>query len=138
MVVRFEDSSANEQGEAWWPYRIADGKALAIARPKEPRPDASSFFFIFDAKPVAGTPLTLLHWWRYEPDPRGREGARFTLVGEDGSRVWSMDLPDDYNVSADEVAEKRLRDEIKNARAILRADQTGQFDLRLVKRGQRG
>ena len=63
--------------------------------------------FLIAAKPVDGTPLTLLHWRRHDPEPNGKRGARFALMTHDGKSVWSLDLPDDYESGGDENSNAR-------------------------------
>jgi len=132
MVVRVQDPDLNRGIEAWWIYRLSTATALTKIEPQQ-RMDASEpTRFIIDAQHVAGTPLTLLHWWRF-----GRSsGARFTLIDLAGKPVWSIELPDDYK-APDEDAHDRLREEIRTHGAILRTDQAGSFDLRFVAAAQR-
>jgi hypothetical protein len=133
MVVRVDDADADRRGEVWWTYHVSSGKPLATLRPNEQVPDPDPAAYIIDAKPVAGTPLTLVHWWRHRFDEQGRVGARFALIGLDGKPVWSSELPDDYSVPGDRVAEDRLMIKITQKGAILRTDQAGRYDLWYVR-----
>ena len=110
MVVRVRDADVNRQAESWRVYQLSTGKALATFRPKELMADPEPVRYVMDAKPVMGTPLTLLHWWRYHWEKERKQGARFTLIGQDGKAVWSLDLPTDYEAGGDEDAEGRLMD----------------------------
>src|SRR5580704_8876430 len=101
-------------------------------------PDPELARFIIDARVVAGTPLTLLHWWRLSPVFVNTDlGARFTLIDLKGQPVWTLELPKDYTRRDDEKAQDQLMDEIKRNGAILRSDQAGRFDLRVVAESQR-
>jgi hypothetical protein len=137
VIFRIADPDVNRQAEEWWPYQISDGKPLQTFRPKSLMANTRAVRSIIDAKPVAGTPLTLIHWWCFDFDRGGVKGARFTLIGHDGKPVWSRDLPDDYEVSKNEDAEAQLRESIWANGALLRTDQSGQFELRFVKDAQR-
>jgi sugar lactone lactonase YvrE len=161
MVIRVRDADLNRGAEDWWIYRVSTGESLGTFRPKGLMPDPDPARFVIDARPVAGTPMFLVHWWRYGPLRRwsplrdavdalglsgrwpfgpleGRHsGARFTLISPDGKPVWSLDLPDDYDVPGDEEAEDRLRRAIRDKGAILRSDQAGRFELRFVKAARR-
>jgi hypothetical protein len=137
MVVRVFDADVNRGAEAWWTYQISSGKPLAPFRPKELMPDQEPACSVIDAKPVAGTTLTLLHWWRFSDQEPGRLGARFTLIGLDGKPVWSLELPDDYSIPGDRKAEQRLMDKVLETGAILRTDQAGQFDLWFLRAARR-
>lgn len=86
---------------------------------------------ILDAKPVRNTPLTLVHWWRYDNKQLqgGRAGARFTLIDLQAKPVWQLDLPTDYEVPGDEKAEDNLRHLIRQGVGILGTNEPGRFDI---------
>ncbi len=145
MIVRVHDADVNRQAEAWWPYRISPGEVLPTFRPRELMADSEQAKWIRGARPIPGTPLILIQWWRYDYGNRllrtfvmtnPRIGARFTLIEPDGKPVWTLDLPDDYMVGDDEARE-RLRQAIETHGAILRADEPGRFEIRRVKDGVR-
>jgi hypothetical protein len=137
LVIRVSDSDVNRQAESWWPYQLSTGKAAATFRPKELMADARPVRYVMDAKPVKGTPLTLLHWWRYDWEKEHTRGARFTLIGQDGMPIWSMDLSADYESGVDEKAAERLMASLHRSGGILATEQPGRFDLRFVKDSQR-
>ena len=91
--------------------------------------DPSPLQYALDARPIAGTPLALAHWLRTEPGPDFPDGARFTLIDQEGKPVWTLDWPGDYHVPNDEKAEIRLWKELHAHGAILRSDERGQFEL---------
>ncbi len=137
LVVRVHDVDLNRQSESWWVYQLSTGTALKPFRPKDLMPDPGPTPYIMNVKPVKGTPLTVVHWWRYDR-PRGRKlGARFTLIEPDGKQVWSLDLPDDYESGGDENADERLIASVRRSGGILGSDEPGRFDLRFAKSGQR-
>src|SRR4051794_32349762 len=118
MVVRVRDADVNRQAESWWVYGLSTGKALATFRPKELMADPEPARYVMDARPVMGTPLTLLHWWRYHWEKERKPGARFTLIGQDGKAVWSLDLPADYEAGGDDDAEGRLMTSLRSSGGI--------------------
>ena len=122
MVVRVYDADVNRQAESWWPYQLSTGKALATFRPRELMADPTPVRSVMDAQPVLGTPLTLLHWWRYEWAKERKRGARFTLIGLDGKAVWSLDLPADYDSAGGEDAEERLMASLRRSGGILESN----------------
>jgi len=126
LVVRVEDPDVNRRVETWRVYRLSTGAEAGRLQPKQLMAHPKPARFVIDAKPVAGSPLTLLHWWRYD----GRHvGARFTLVDSAAKPVWSLDLKKDYETAGDRTAADRLRDFIHRQGALLRVDQPGQFEL---------
>jgi len=133
FVVRVNDEASGDDGEEWWPFRLATGEALPRfhLRSRLPNPDPARL--VLDARHVMQTPLSLVQWWTHEDTV----GARFTLVDPDGMPVWSFDLPSDYSVPGDEKAEDRLRDEILRDGAILRCTEPGRFEVRLVAASKR-
>jgi hypothetical protein len=137
VVVRVCDEDINRQAEAWWVFQLSTGKALATFRPKELMNYPAPVRYVIDARPVAGTPLTLVHWWRYDVEMERQRGARFTLIDQAGKAVWSRDLPADYETAGDEAAQERLMASLHRTGGILRSDQAGRFELRFVKEGQR-
>jgi hypothetical protein len=134
LVVRIADFNLGH--EEWWSFQIATAKPLGICRPKELMADPNPVAYSLDARPVAGTSLTLVHW-RREDVQADRDGARFTLVDTTGNSVWSLDWPSDYQVPNDEKAEIRLWKELHEHGAILRCDQRGQFDLWCARDAER-
>jgi hypothetical protein len=137
MVVRVHDEDVNRSAEGWWPYRISTGQPLATFRPKELMPQSDAARSILDARPVLETPLTLLHWWRYDWNKPGVLGARFTLIGLDGKPVWSLERPDDYSIPGDREAEVSQMHRIWQTGAILPSDGPGRFVLRFMKPAER-
>lgn len=132
LVVRVADPDINRGIESWWIYRLSTATPLTKIEPRRQMEASEPTRYIIDAQHVAGTPLTLLHWWRFDRS----EGARFTLIDPVGKPVWSLELPEDYQ-SLNEDERDRIQAEIRANGAILRTDQAGSFDLRFVAAAQR-
>lgn len=133
LVVRMADDDLNQRVSTWRVYRLSDGKRLADQMPRKQLRDAPQFCDDFDARPVAGTQLTLVHWWLFGEEP----GGKFTLLLPDGRVTWTLNLPGDYSVPDNQQAEWKLRDDIEKRGAILSTDQRTQFDLWHVRDRQR-
>jgi hypothetical protein len=131
MVVRV-NAPADDDRETWQTYRLSDGADTGRFRPQPPVPKEYTGAFVVDARPVAGTPLTLVHWHVTEyksPPARNRSGARFALIDSRGRSAWHVDLPHCHG--ADVAAAEPLA-EPSDCGAILRADQPGRFDIRCI------
>jgi hypothetical protein len=122
LIVRLRDDGLEE---IWWTYRLSTGAVLEKFKPRRAMDDAAWNVRILDAKLVRGTPLVLLHWWRYD----GGEGARFTLVDAETKPVWSLDLPRDYMIPGNEEAQDKLQGWVRDHSGLLRTDQGKRFDL---------
>ncbi|RYD77219.1 MAG: hypothetical protein EOP84_15830 [Verrucomicrobiaceae bacterium] len=113
--------------ETWWTYRISDGIALQ----RFPLKGTAQYLSArrpSGAVPLPGMPLNLLHAqhndWATE-----RAGALFLLVDQEGKTVWSLDLPDDYTASGDDLLKWRIRRTLEENGAILEVGQEGRFSL---------
>lgn len=140
FVVRIFDENINRAAEVWWTYSLATGKPGERLTPKQQMPPKGTALLIVDAQPIAGTPLTLLHWWRVESTGSltpSKLGGTFTLVDLQGKPVWRLDLPTDYNIKGTEQARWEFRREIRTMGAILECQQRAQFTLRHVATKQR-
>ncbi len=130
IVVRVGDPDLNRGHESWWVYRISTASLTGKLTPVELMSDSQAARWILDAKPISGTPLTLVHWWRFDlRRDRNSVGARFTLIDLNAKPVWSLELPNDYTVADDEKATDKIRNLIRERGGILRSDQLGHFDL---------
>lgn len=135
-VVRLNDEDVNRGAEEWLSYELATGKALASARPKETLRVEEALRSILAVRPVPGTPLVLLHWWRADFTRKPSAlGAVFQLVDPDWNVAWSLALPVDY-VGKDEDDQDRLREEMWRQGAIL-ASGPRSFELRFAAAGER-
>jgi sugar lactone lactonase YvrE len=133
LVLRVVEGDENHAGETWWAFRLSSGK-----REPSTKIPADGGGWILAARHVPGTPLVLLHKWRYEYRPGGsRAGARFTLVDPRQETVWSLELPEDYNVPGDEKAQDRLANRIRRTGAIIGTREGGRFDLWVVRDARR-
>jgi hypothetical protein len=122
LIVRLRDE---ETDEIWRTYRLSTGAVSEKFKPRRAMDDAAWHGWILDAKLVRGTPLVLLHWWRYD----GSVGARFTLVDAETKPVWSLDLPRDYMIPGNEEAQDKLQGWVREHGGLLRTDQAKRFDL---------
>ncbi|HEY4258696.1 MAG TPA: hypothetical protein VGM98_00995, partial [Schlesneria sp.] len=129
LVVRVSDPDLNRGWESWWIYRLSTATAVEKLVPASLMTNAESANGILVAKPVPGTALTLVHWWRQDMKKGRRVGARFTLAGLDAKPVWELELPDDYSVRGDSNHQDKLQNLIQRHGGILRCDETGRFDL---------
>ena len=89
FVVRRHDENYNRGTETWQVYSLTTGQRQADLTFTKTRAAVG----ILVAELVPGTPLTLLHWWRYVGGESSQLGALFTLVDLTGETVWSRALP---------------------------------------------
>ncbi len=139
FVVRVDDEDLNRSAESWWVYDVVDGRSLSRERPKLMLALEPAIRHAVAAKPVPGTPLVLVNWYRFasEVEPWSR-GAVFQLLETTGAElheVWRLELPHDYE-GADQDAGNRLRHEIWRDGAILGTSARA-FELRSVADAQR-
>lgn len=131
FIVRLNNADVNSRGEQWWEYQLSTGTALGK---RELISDDPNVRALIRAKAILGTPLILLHYWRYADHA---PGARFALVDKSFHEVWSLNLPKDYVVSNDEAAEDRLQDQIWAAGAVLNTVISNQFEIRIAATAER-
>ena len=138
LIVRVADPDLNRSREVWWAYKLSTGEKLPrLERDYGPLGFGQSQSII-DARSVAGTPLTLIHWYRYEYQKGGSAlGGRFALLDASDAIVWSLELPGDYNIPDDKDREDRLIRRIRSKGAILDTGRSAQFDLWFVHEAQR-
>jgi sugar lactone lactonase YvrE len=138
MIVRVRDADVNRGVESWWVYQLSAAKAAGTFEPETIMPVSEDNRSILHARPVPGTPLTLLQWWVSRSEKqKWTQGALFTLIDKTGRPVWTRDLPADYTRPGDDAAEDQLRSEMVSAGAILEVTPKGEFSLRFVTEGQR-
>lgn len=130
MTVRIADPRISRGIETWWTYRISTATREADQQPSKPE----NCRWIIDVRPIPGTRLSLLDWWRFD-DATGDVGATFSLVDENIRSVWQLDLPKDY-AGGSKAEQEALLEEIREKGAILSVS-PGQFELRHVKAGLR-
>lgn len=136
FVLRVADEDVNRGDETWWVYQLSNGEALGKVQPKHALGSAEGVGGSMEARPIVGTPLTLVQWYQWDPREGGRPGTRFTLLGEDWKPVWTLELARDY-AHADHAEADRLRDEAWTQGGILAADEPGRFELRHVAAQER-
>lgn len=142
LIVRVAGVEFFDVPETWWIYRLSTGQEQTRFVPKEKMEARTLARSIIAARPVRGTPLTLIHWWRFADDHfndrknDGKSGlpfldktmgACFTLIDQEGNPVWRLDLPEDYRYTGD--SSKRQIDKITEEGAILPSRQPGRFAL---------
>lgn len=133
FVVRVADEDVNGQNEEWWPYRLSSGEKLEPLRPKEKLDDPKPLRWSMDARPIAGTPLTLVQWYvAQRRSSRDRDlGTRFVLVDADYEPVWTLSLPEDFLLAEEEDTVEALH-ELRSKSGIL-AVSPKRFELRHVE-----
>ncbi len=130
FIVRMRDPDVNRSRESWQVYEISSGKGLGKFELSAGDGGSAS---PIRAVPILGTPLILVHYWRYEsPDAN----ARFALLDSAFKEVWSTTWRRDYNIDGNEAAEDRLRDKIWAEGAILDASKSNRFTLHSAKRSE--
>lgn len=134
FVVRVADPDLNASSESWWTYRVSDGRSLGKFQPKRNMPDPGSLGSVVAARPVPGTPLTLVQWLRSPRD--GTDfGAAFALVDPELKPVWTLVLPRDY-VAAESDPKDRLLPHVREHGSVL-AVSGKRFDLWHASAGER-
>jgi hypothetical protein len=138
FIVRVTDR--NSGPEAWWVYRLGDGRKELVFKPLDRMSDSKPLHDLIAARPVAQTPLTLVQWYRYDSDPDFRPGivgTRFVLIDEMFREVWSLDLPDDFVVGSGQEAQQALLRDVTEGGTILATSRPGRFEVRKVGSGTR-
>ncbi len=113
--------------EQWLVYRLGDGTPLARLRPEVLAATRGALMFMQDARPLRGTPLTLVQWRRYD------EGTRLALLDGAGREVWIHELPGDLDMPEF----LHWLHVLRRQGTILRADQRGRFEVGFVQERQR-
>lgn len=131
FVVRVHEPDWEHGGESWRTYRLSSGRALGKHQLAPPSPGCR---MVLQARTVPGTPLTLVHWWRYESP---EVGARFSLLDLGRKEIWSLALDRDYMVPGNERAEDELQERIRRQGAILDTSRTNHFDLLFAAKSER-
>ena len=138
FILRLSTEDSFSNGESWWIYRLSTGERLTQFVPRQLMPDADRVGGVIKTQQVKGTPLALVHWslpaWKHAGE---ESGARFTLVDETGSAVWSLDLPDDYTHLARARRSRRAYWSVWDEGAFLSSDRQKRFDLHFVREKQR-
>ena len=133
FVVRVDSTNQYADGEEWWVYDLASGERRATLQPKTRMPDPDMTRWILAVRPLPGTPLVLVHWWRYDKSKRGGD---FTLVDAAGQPVWTLSLPEDYEM-LDRNWGDTLFNHVQRNGAVLGVGPGPAFDLFHVREGQR-
>ena len=136
VAFRIADPDVNSALESWWIYQLSTGAPLLHVQPRTLMANREARFWIRSAQPIAGTPLLLLHWYRYR-NPPVENGARFSVVDWEARLIWFLDFPQDYMVESDESKQDALHRELYQKGAILRTDQSGRFEVRSYREGKR-
>ena len=131
FVVRVAAENLNRSDEAWWTYVLSTGEELERVHPKGLLGSTDGVASTLDARPIVGTPLTLVQWYAFGDRSDPQPGTRFVLVDAEWKPVWTLELPGDY-ASRDRDEADRVREEARERGGILAADEPGRFELRHV------
>jgi hypothetical protein len=136
FVVRamFDRGGASE--EQWWMYRMSTGEKLECVRPKERIPNTEALRWTVDARPIAGTPLTLVQWrhWDRQSHSNREDGVRFVLLDADLEPVWTLPRHMDLRHPDPQIEDVQLT-KLRWASLIL-DDGPGRFELRHLRSDQ--
>ncbi|MGD8452732.1 MAG: hypothetical protein PVJ57_13010 [Phycisphaerae bacterium] len=156
FVFRCDEGGHGRRMETWRVYRLSSGTFLDEFQFDHPREGEHESWYTRAARPVARTPLILVHWG-YFNRPTGEkdkmeaeDGSAFSLVDWAGGPVWETLLPGDDAMprlpdrdTTDEQAMEdakrhdRVWDAVRYNGGIIRTDQPGQFDVCFVRAAQR-
>ncbi len=136
-IVRVAEPLNESQGEhlvrvwgrsVWRIYELSTGRFVGSVD-EETLVDPVEGWVV-DAQPVRGTPLILVHALLDTQTRRGRS-ARFLLVDGQGTRVWALDIADDYVDVGPIGGDFSPAPYFRAHPAILASARPAQFDLRL-------
>ncbi len=136
LIVLVADPDINRQNTAWQQYRLSTGESLGTIHPKENMSDSERLHWCHLPRPIPGTPLAVVQWYRSQWRPY-LKGTHFAVVDLAGTPIWQRTLPDDYSVPNDEESEERLWNWFSKNSAILCVEAPRRFDLYFAKKGQR-
>ena len=134
FTIRVDDPDLNQGIEQWWVYDLKTGERVATLEPEPYMNETDASVRIVDAQAVPDSPLTIVHWWRYE-DPIA--GAVFTLVDPEAKPDWSLELHDDYTLPDDEKTQSRIRQRMREDGAILSVGKGPRFEVGCIREGKR-
>jgi sugar lactone lactonase YvrE len=133
LVLRVADPDVNRAVEEWLVYRLATGEPLVRLRPKECATDAEALWSIIDVRPLRSTPLTLVQWLRLGGET---VGTRFAVLDSEGTELWYLDLPEDFEPPDDESDSSRL-DELRRTGTILSSSAPARFEVAILREEER-
>ena len=136
LIVIHADPDINKQNSTWQVYRVSTGEKLKPFRPKDWFEDPKDLHWCFAPRPLPGTSLVLVQWYRSEWKPY-LKGTHFALLDLQNGPVWQETLRDDYTIDDNEKAEDRLWNWIRGNSAILSVGPKGRFDLYYAKDEER-
>ncbi len=134
--VTWRTQSSDEDGETWYTTRLDATAELSRIRIVGRQDSWGRSDRILAARPVAGTPLTLIHR-RRDDDKRKTVGATFSLLDPQGRVVWTLDRPRDYQVPGNGRRKSELHRSILNHGAILDVRHAGRFEVRFANPPER-
>jgi hypothetical protein len=136
FVVRVTVNPDGPSDEEWWMYRMSTGERLGRVRPKARIDNAEPLLCSIDARPIAGTPLTLVQWFHCGGPPSdGDLGARFVLLDAELEPVWTLPRHVDLRLPDPQVEDEQLK-KLRWESFIL-GDGPGRFELRHVRSNER-
>lgn len=128
FFVRLADPDLNRQQESWLVFRISDGKRFRSFEPHKLMRGADRSWRILAARPVLGSPLTLLHWYVFTPRDES-DDATFTLIDLEGRVAWTLDRPAEYSFKSDMQLRWKFVDYLRGHGAVLDVSKPRQFEL---------
>lgn len=154
FVVRCQEGGWSSGGEIWRTYQLSTGKLLDEIRLAHAEKSERESWFLWSAKPLAGTPLIILYWQYKIWDDNGNDlrayGAEFNLIDGAGRVQWELNRPNDtpdyyeYSKRLDQEKDQgewqrlsAIESQLREHGAILKSSQPGQFDLWFVAEMQR-
>lgn len=147
FILRVSESKSFDcPSETWRAYRLSTGAPLDEFQFAHPGASENEFWLVRSARAVAGTPLILVDWsfTRYgkSAGEQPKYGGCFHLIDPAGESVWELDLTHgsedgEYESTLDERQQFAIDDFLREHGAILQWDQPRQFDIWLIRSGQR-
>ena len=133
-IFRIVDPDVNRRQEAWWVYQISTGEKRKTLFPLEKMPASEHVRTLIAARPIKGTPLLALHWWRHEYlNPQvstdSIAGAALTVVDDDANPLWQVAFPDDYEGKDGKDFSDVLRNRILQHGALLESNEPGGIEF---------
>ncbi len=137
FVVRVTVNPDGPADEEWWMYRMSTGEKLGRVRPKSRIDNAEPLFSSIDARPICGTPLTLVQWrhWDRQSHANREDGVRFVLLDAGLEPVWTLPRHVDL-VHPDPEVEDEQSKKLRWVSFIL-GDGPRRFELRHVRSAER-
>lgn len=115
---------------SWLKYSVQQAKNLGPVTRVSGAEDAN---WVVSECPIPATPLVLVDWWHFGQGM----GVVYTIHDRNGKKLWTLKMPNDYELGGSEDAQDALMTRMQQDGSILRSDQPNRFDLWFVKEAQR-